>query len=204
MPKLKTELQYKPPEEEIIDAEVTSLVPYSPDQTAIAPADMQLAQVLQASGFWSDTRGQAQVLAKVWAGRELGLGPVAAMGGLLLIKGRISLTSNVMAALIKRSRRYNYKVTKLTNEECSILFTDSGEECGTSTFTMNDAKLAGIAGGDNWRKYPRNMLFARAISNGFRWFCPDLSGQPAYMPDELDAPTPLDDLHLLPSEIIEG
>lgn len=31
------------------------------------------------------------------------------------------------------------------------------------------------------------MLFARAISNGAKWYCPDLSGGPLYTPDELGA-----------------
>ena len=37
-------------------------------------------------------------------------------------------------------------------------------------------------------KFARNMLFARAISNGARWYCPDLfSGNPVYVPEELGA-----------------
>jgi len=31
------------------------------------------------------------------------------------------------------------------------------------------------------------MLFARAISNGAKWFCPDIFGGPVYTPDELGA-----------------
>jgi hypothetical protein len=37
-----------------------------------------------------------------------------------------------------------------------------------------DAKAAGLAGKDVWKQYPRNMLFARALTNGMRWFTPDL------------------------------
>ena len=37
-------------------------------------------------------------------------------------------------------------------------------------------------------KFPRNMLFARAISNGARWYCPDLfNGNAVYVPEELGA-----------------
>jgi hypothetical protein len=31
------------------------------------------------------------------------------------------------------------------------------------------------------------MLFARAMSNGARWYCPDVFAGPAYTPDELGA-----------------
>jgi hypothetical protein len=37
-------------------------------------------------------------------------------------------------------------------------------------------------------KFPRNMLFARCISNGVKWFCPDIFlGAPVYTPEELGA-----------------
>jgi hypothetical protein len=53
---------------------------------------------------------------------------------------------------------------------------------------MDDAGLAGLAGKDNWKKYPKNMLFARAISNGQKWFVPDaFNGATVYTPDELGA-----------------
>ena len=31
-----------------------------------------------------------------------------------------------------------------------------------------------MVNGANWKNYPRNMLFARAMTNGARWFCPDV------------------------------
>jgi hypothetical protein len=39
-----------------------------------------------------------------------------------------------------------------------------------------DAKEAGLTGGNNdmYKKYSRNMLFARALTNGMRWYTPDL------------------------------
>ena len=41
---------------------------------------------------------------------------------------------------------------------------------------------------DNWRNYPKAMMFARAISNGVRTYCPDVfSGMLVYTPDELNA-----------------
>jgi len=40
----------------------------------------------------------------------------------------------------------------------------------------------------NWKNYPKAMMFARAISNGVRTYCPDVfSGMLVYTPDELNA-----------------
>jgi hypothetical protein len=68
-----------------------------------------------------------------------------------------------------------------------VEFYENGKPVGVSKFTDEDAKAAGLAG-DNWSKYRRNMHFARAISNGAKWFCPDVFGGPVYTPDELGAP----------------
>ena len=57
---------------------------------------------------------------------------------------------------------------------------------GTSSFSIKDAERANLLKGNNWRAYPRNMLFARAISNGCKWFCPDLFAGGAYVHGEVD------------------
>jgi len=147
---------------------------------------MQLGEVLAKSGFFQDSQSAAQAIVKILAGRELGFGPVASMTGVNVIKGKVSLSANLIAASVKRSGRYNYRVAKMDDTTCTIKFFEGKEEIGESTFTMADAKQAGLAG-DNWRKFPKNMLFARAMSNGAKWFCPDLSGGPLYTPDELGA-----------------
>jgi hypothetical protein len=62
-------------------------------------------------------------------------------------------------------------------------FFEGAESLGVSTFTIDDAKKAQTK---NLEKFPRNMLFARAISNGARWYCPDIfGGSPVYTPDEM-------------------
>ena len=50
------------------------------------------------------------------------------------------------------------------------------------------AQAAGLTGKDNWKKYPSDMLFARAISRGARRFAPGIfGGSPVYTPDEMGA-----------------
>ena len=156
------------------------------DQSMTLSETMELAKAMAKSGFFADSRDAAQAVVKILAGRELGFGPVASMTGVNIIKGKVSLSANLIAASIKRSGRYNYRVVQMDDNQCSIDFYENGNKIGTSTFTLDDAKRAGL-GGPNWQKFPRNMLFARAISNGAKWYCPDLSGGPLYTPDELGA-----------------
>lgn len=151
-----------------------------------APDIFQTGEMLARSGYFADARDAAQTFVKILAGRELGIGDIAAMTGIYIVKGRVTLSANLMAALVKRSGRYNYRVLKMDDAACEIEFYEDGRPAGKSAFTAEDARAAGL-GGDNWKKFPKNMLFARAMSNGVKWFCPDVSMAPIYTPDELGA-----------------
>lgn len=150
------------------------------------------AKAMSASGFFPDSKSAAQAIVKVLAGRELGFGAFASMTGVAVIQGKPVIGANLLAAAVKQTGKYNYRVTEHTAETCVIAFYEgkiSPDTCvGTSTFTMKDAIAAGLASKDNWKKYPRNMLFARAIANGQKWYAPDVfNGVTVYTPDEMGA-----------------
>ena len=158
---------------------MTELIRRDQDSPAV------LARYFQQSGLFPDLQSEAQAYVKVVAGRELGLGPLASVSGLNVIKGRVTFSANLLASMVKRHPRYDYRVAEHNERGCRIVFTEGGEEIGVSTFTMEDAKRAGL-GGMNWTKYPQAMLFARALTQGVRWFCPDVTaGAPAYSPEEI-------------------
>lgn len=149
-------------------------------------ADLQrLGSLLAASGYFKDARDMAQAAVKIQAGAELGIPPVAAMSSIYIVEGKPTLSAVLMGALVKRSGRYNYRVTEHTGERCSIAFFEGKEQIGLSTFSLADAEAAGVTRNPTWKKYARNMLFARAMSNGCRWYCPDVFGGPIYTPEEL-------------------
>jgi hypothetical protein len=143
---------------------------------------------MSASGFFPDSKSAAQAVVKVLAGRELGFGAFASMTGVAVIQGKPVIGANLLAAAVKQTGKYNYRVTEHTAEVCRIKFLEGNQEVGISSFTMDDAKAAGLATKDNWKKYPRNMLFARAIANGQKWYAPDVfNGVTVYTPDEMGA-----------------
>jgi len=154
---------------------------------------VKIGEIMSRSGYFTDAKGAAQAVVKILAGREMGFGPFAAMNGVHIIKGKPTVGANLMAAAVKNHPRYDYRVTQMDDGAVAVTFYQHGEPLGTSTFTMDNAKAAKLTGRDNWRNYPRNMLFARAMSNGVRWYCPDVfAGNAVYTPDELagDAPAP--------------
>lgn len=172
-------------------SESKAIVPASPKPAPYSFQEtMTICQAFVKSGYFTDVRDTAQAMVKVLAGRELGLPPMSSMQGIYIVKGKPSLSANLMAGAVKRSGKYNYRVTEHTEKVCRIKFYEkwNGEwqEVGESTFTIEDAKKAET---QNLHKYPRNMLFARAMSNGVKWFCPDVFFGPVYTPEELGEET---------------
>jgi hypothetical protein len=153
----------------------------------------RMGKMLALSGYFEKSgngdQAIAQMCTKILAGRELGFGPFAAVNGIYIIQGRPSVSANLMASAVKASGRYDYKVKQMTAEVCELEFFEIGngkrESLGVSSFNAVEAKAAGT---QNMGKFPRNMLFARAMSNGVRWYCPDVfSGNAVYVPEELGA-----------------
>ena len=164
---------------------MTALIPATNTEMSLS----ELGNVLTKSRYFTDATDASQAIVKVLAGRELGIGPIASMTGIHIIKGKPALGANLLASCLKRSGRYDYRVKELTPQNAAIEFFEivggKRESLGISSFSIADARAAGT---QNIDKFARNMLFARALSNGVRWYCPDVTGGPVYTPEELGAP----------------
>lgn len=153
----------------------------------------QVARLLAMSGYFeakgNSEQAIAQIATKVLAGREMGYGDFASVQGIHIIQGRPAMSANLMAAAVKASARYDYRVRQMDDSVVKIEFFErvggKVESLGVSTFTAEDARKAGT---QNMAKFGRNMMFARAMSNGVRWYCPDVFfGNSIYTPEELGA-----------------
>lgn len=150
-------------------------------------ADVQaLGKLFFESGLFVDIKSAAQASIRIMAGQEIGIPPFAAMAGIFIIKGKTTIGAGIMAAAVKGSGKYDYKVIQQDEKACSIDFYQGKDKIGNSTFTMEDAKKAQT---QNLDKFPRNMLFARAISNGVKWYTPDIFNGPVYVPEEMEQVT---------------
>lgn len=138
---------------------------------------MEYGKVFTESGAFPDVKSAAQGAVKILAGREIGLSPMQSINSFYFVGGRLAMMAQAMAALIKKSNKYDYQIDEQTAEGCSITFYqitgDKKEKIGTSVFDKVKAAKAGIINKDNWKNYPENMYFVRALANGARWFCPD-------------------------------
>ena len=145
---------------------------------------IELGKMLGASGYFPDAQSAAQAAVKVMAGAELGIKPIAAMTGIYIVKGRVMLGATLLASLVDQHPDYSFEVEKLDGEGCAISFFKGEKQIGISTFSAADAKRQVT---QNTDKFPRNMYFARAMSNGVKWYCPGvLGGLPIYTEGEVE------------------
>lgn len=162
---------------------------------------MNMAKAFAESGMFADTKSAAQAIVKIQAGQEIGIPPFAAMTGIHIIQGKPTIGAGLIASRVKGSGKYDYKVITADEKLCSIDFYQGKEKIGNSTFTIEDAKKALTK---NIDKFPKNMLFARAISNGVKWYCPDVFSGPVYTPEEMDfTETKTENVTYTEAEVIE-
>jgi hypothetical protein len=128
------------------------------------------------------------------------LDPSFVAANLAFIGQKPAMTGLLLAAMVKKSKRYRYKVLRSDNKGCSIQFLEwvdrKWEEIGLSDFTETEASLAGLLQGSNvnWKKYPKAMYFWRAMSQGVRMFAPDaLAGFCCHLVEEVDPNLPVNE-----------
>lgn len=151
-----------------------------------------LAKTFLGSGLFKDTQSEAAAIVKMMAGKELNMGPFEAMRNLNVIQGQVTLTSGCIAARIKGSGKYDYSIERMEDDGCILQFSQNGKFVGASKFDKADATAAGLLSREIWKKYPRNMMFARALTNGARWYCAEVFGGPIYTSEEISKNEPVD------------
>jgi hypothetical protein len=149
-------------------------VPAVIGDTSRFDAMMRHADTLVRSGLLpAEIKTPAAALAVILTGQELGIPPMQALRSIYVVKGKPTLSAQLIGALIL-SRGHSYKINTSTAAECQITFTRAGGGTYTHAFTMADATTAGLAVSDTWKKYTKAMLFSRCMSAGARAFLPDV------------------------------
>jgi hypothetical protein len=128
-----------------------------------------------------DFKGKpANCLIAIQWGAELGLKPLQAVQNIAVINGRAALWGDAVIALVRSSPLCEY-ITETDDGKtatCRVKRRGEGEEI--RTFSVDDAKAAGLAGKQGpWTQYPKRMRQMRARAFALRDVFPDvLKGMP--------------------------
>lgn len=158
---------------------------YEPDAIT---ATMTMAKALVASRLTPrglDTPEKAFYV--IMKGRELGVPPIRSLERIHIIEGKCCMAAELMLERFRgRGGKSKWLDDKADRTRAELWIRCPNGDEHTEVFTMEDAKAAGLAGKDNWRKWPKSMLRARAIAQGLRAMG---EAEGLYDPDELGAVT---------------
>jgi hypothetical protein len=154
---------------------------------------MQFASMFKDSGLVS-FKNPEQVATVILQGKELGLTPLVSLFNIHYISGRPSLGVHAQNALLKSkgiaSRTiedavYLDETGQITENKkeakdfrTTIEFARKTELFGTTiekgVFSFKEAKTAGLSEKENWKNYPKVMIWNRAFAIGARRIAPDV------------------------------
>lgn len=162
--------------------------PPAVDTLDLVPKAFELAQHIARTEFVPGAlRGKPEaVMAAILTGHEVGIGAMQALSKIHVIDGRPAMAAELMRGLVLRAG-HELWIEESTTTKCTVVGVRAGSSRETrTTFTMDDAKRAGLDGRKNWRSYPAAMLLARATAALCRAVFPDVLAGISYTTEELE------------------
>lgn len=145
---------------------------------ALLPAAAELSKAVAQTDFVPEAlRGNpAAITACILYGDEVGLGPMQSLAHISVIDGRPNMSAEAMRGLaLAAGHEIWVEESTVTRAIVGGRRRDSDVSSRVS-WTMDDAKRANLQGKLNWRKYPSEMLIARATAKLCRAIFADAIG----------------------------
>ena len=132
-------------------------------------------------------RGKPEtVTAAILTGREMGIGPMQSLRDIHMIDGRPAFSAQLMLSKMRAGGVVIIESwAKADGAYIKAKRSDSGE-IGEFEFTKADAEAANLLGKRNWKSWPSDMYWARAVGRMARRFGSDLLGGLVYTKEELE------------------
>ena len=140
-----------------------------------------MAKAVADSGLFG-IKNEAQAFALMCVAQADGIPPIKAVQQYHIIDGKPALKSE---AMLSRFQAAGGKIRWMERTAQRVSLWLSHPQAGELevTWDMERAKAAGLAGKNQWKAYPMQMMSARCISEGVRALCPACLGG-FYTPEE--------------------
>lgn len=170
---------------------MSELMPFEamlPAANAWGTMKQQAGELIRSGFLPSGIKTPEQAVAIMLKGRELGIPPMQALSHIHIINGKPTMSAELMLAQIMRLHpRTKISYPKRSGEICEVKVQRDGSEPSVFSFSIADAQAAGLMSNPTWKKYPRAMLHARAVSEMARSLFPDAISGVSYTPEEMNA-----------------
>jgi hypothetical protein len=143
------------------------------------------ASIVAASGLYG-VKSKEEAYLILMTGRDLGLSESQALRGIRVFNNMPCVMADTLHAIVENSPLCEYfREVESTDDHATYETKRRGNPPTRSTFTMEQAKRAGLLGKNNWKCYPHRMLRARAKSYLARDVYPDVT-LGMYTTEEMD------------------
>lgn len=118
-----------------------------------------------------------EAIARISYGKSLNMSPKLALTNTMIVNGNMTIWGDALPAVIYQSGLMEYKEETFDATTMTAICTIKRKDMSkpeTRTFSMEDAKIAGLWGKNVWAKYPKRMLQQRARTYAFRDIFPDV------------------------------
>ena len=168
-------------------AEPTAAAVEQVDKTTLDAQLAYAAEIAKSGLIPADFRKKPEnVLVAIEWGRELGLTPIASLNEIYVVHGSPSLSAKAML-MLARAAGHRVRVSgDDTSATCEIVRADDPEFQHKVTYSMDDAKRAGLLSNTGWKNDPKTMLRWRSVANTVRLACPEVLGGISYLPEEVE------------------
>ena len=158
-------------------APVGSALPASQDAGRLA-TEIHYAEAIAKAGDMLPAsyrmKPGAVLLVNQWAQKH-DVDILTAMQTVAFVQGRPVIDATMQRALAERAG-YRIKVLddECTDETAKVEVWRGDERLGSATYTIAQARTANLAGKDNWKKNPGDMLVARATTRAIKRHAPSV------------------------------
>lgn len=131
----------------------------------------QFANMLAQSGMVPKiyTGKPADIVIAMQMGSELGLKPLQSLQNIAVVNGRPTIWGDAVVAICQNSGLLEDITEVVTDTEATVTVTRTGQSPHTVSFSMVDAKKAGLVGkAGPWTQYPKRMMKNRARAFALR------------------------------------
>lgn len=164
------------------------------DRLAFEPSNwaeaFKVAEVLVKSRLLpSSVDAPEKAVTIIMRGREFGLTAMQSISSIHVIEGKAVMSADLIVGLVLSSGKAEYfDMVESSSDRCTYATKRRGSQReSTQTWTLDDAKRAGLLNKGNWQKFPAAMLRARCKADLARAVYADVvSG--VYEVDEIDGP----------------
>ncbi|MFJ6777076.1 hypothetical protein ACIQOV_40025, partial [Kitasatospora sp. NPDC091257] len=163
-----------------MNATIVSPFPALSDVADLFDDDPQFARHVRRAEMLSHARGlprwlkgnAVDLVLVLLAGQDLGLTTWEAINSFYpddSEESGLALYASAQRALLHRAG-WGWRIVEATDERCTVAVTDPNRPSQGelfTTYTMHDALVAELTSGPNanfWRRYPKQMLYARVTS----------------------------------------